>query len=523
MLLQGLHRARAGAANEEPALVECIFGDAGCEGTDFGKDASIHIPAHVHSIIDRNAMNQVGFNFKWSSVFLSGTLEIDVNSLESGDHLIIEADHIILNTPAKNQNQLSRKRRDIRYYDNGGLIIGTADNPVPCGVKVTLKIAGDVNARSFGALPDSIPIGAKALGGLGSIKLHGCSPDTVWTSLKSSVNAGDKTITVTGDITGWKSGDEIIVTTTDFIKEHTEEATIQQISGRTITLKNKLQYGHLGDDDTKETLLGRHYSQAAEVGLLTRNIVLDGTEGSVEDDFGARVVLTRTETVEGHHTYIRSGVGQFDGVEFKGFGQKGADRYDDYRCQILFYDFPSTEGRESYVRNCAFNQGYHTAIAARQKSDGIAIENNVVYRTVNSGIVTDSENVRIENNLVSNVEHILLYKDYFGQETKMPTSMTKSTPTESKPTATMSPSMETTFLVSMETASMAMVSPVLRMKFATGNQLRSKMLGLAMLVTPVGGDICFIDEATDVLASPTSISTRLITLGSWSTRTSRQL
>ena len=129
--------------------------------------------------------------------------------------------------------------------------------------------------------------------------------------------------------------------------------------------------------------------------------------------------MTKTEEVIGHHTYVRSGVGQFDGVEFQGFGQKGADKYSDYRCQILFYDLAGDEnedeGREqSYVKNYAFNRGYLTAVATMKNSDGIIIENNVVLGTVNHGLMTDSQNTVFKNNLVASCDHILPYKDYFS-------------------------------------------------------------------------------------------------------------
>ena len=403
---------------EEPPMQKCPL--VHCPNSNYDEYKELHIPNTVHAVIDREAMSRANNHFKWSSLFLSGTLEVKADDLQDGDTLTIEVDHIILNTVAKSKDELSRrKRRDVRTYDNGGLVIGTAEKPIPCGAKVIVKIGGDIHAQSFGALPDSIPIGAKAIGGLGSIRMHGCAPQNTWTQVKTSVNAGDSSFTVTGDITGWKVGDRLFVATSDFKKEHTEEFNIAGISGNTITIDGSFKYKHFGVDDTTQSLLDRDFNQGAEVGLLSRNIVLDGRDGSYEDDFGARIVLTKTEEVIGHHTYVRSGVGQFDGVEFQGFGQKGADRYSDYRCQILFYDLAGDEnedeGREqSYVKNCAFNRGYHTAVATMKNSDGIIIENNVVLGTVNHGLMSDSQNTVFKNNLVASCDHILLYKDYFS-------------------------------------------------------------------------------------------------------------
>ena len=408
---------------KQPSMKKCPLKHCGLPSSTTFEE--LHVPANMHTVLDKDAMSSANYHFKWSSVFLSGTLEVKTTDLKDGDVLTIEVDHLVLNTPAQNQAELSaRKRRDVETYDNGGLIIGTEDNPVPCGAKVIVKIGGDINSRSFGALPDSIPIGAKAIGGLGSIRMHGCAPTTTWTKLATTVNKGAKSITVIDDVSEWKVGDSIFIATSDFIKEHTEEFTIRSVSGSTIGLDKAVEWKHLGHDETKQELIGRTFSQAAEVGHLSRNIVLDGREGADEDDFGARVLITRTIVRNGHHVYVRSGVGQFDGVEFRGFGQKGADKYSDFRNQILFYDlnagdeYPEVQEvvdswDQSYVKNCAFNRGYHTAIAVMKDSNNILVERNVILGTVNDGIRTDSQNTVIKNNLVATVEHIALYKQYW--------------------------------------------------------------------------------------------------------------
>ena len=98
----------------------------------------------------------------------------------------------------------------------------TASNPIPCGKKVTLKINGNEESISFGALPDSIPIGAKAIGGIGSIEMHGCQRSRVWSTLKNTINAGATQIKLTDDIMDWMAGDEIVIATTDHEHRHTE-------------------------------------------------------------------------------------------------------------------------------------------------------------------------------------------------------------------------------------------------------------------------------------------------------------
>ena len=54
-----------------------------------------------------------------------------------------------------------------------------------------------------------------------------------------------------------------------------------------------------------KTLLGRTFDQAAEVTLLSRNVVLDGSPGGAESKVGARVLITRfQEEIEGIYFQI---------------------------------------------------------------------------------------------------------------------------------------------------------------------------------------------------------------------------
>ena len=326
---------------------------------------------------------------------MDGTLEIAADTLQSGEHLIIEADHLVINTGmGADTDQLSRRKRGTEYVTNGKIVIGTAENPIPCDVTVEIRINGDQNARSFGALAGLPPIGAKALGGFGGIEMHGCAPTRTWTTLTDTVNAGATVITVNDDITGWKVGDEIVVASSDFDHRHTAYFAITQISGSQITLNTTFIWRHLGSSSTTDTFKGRQVDQAAEVALLTRNIRIDGS-GGAEGKVGGRVVVfSWTENIDGHE-FVHAGYGQFENVEFKGMGQFGYTNYDDLRAQILFWGTNPTpdisiERNESYVRGCAFHGGFHTAVAAMFDTDGLVIDNNIVFGTVDDAIRTDS-------------------------------------------------------------------------------------------------------------------------------------
>jgi hypothetical protein len=46
-----------------------------------------------------------------------------------------------------------RQRRDTAYISNGAFKVGSVENPIPCDVKVEIRINGDKTTESFGPLP----------------------------------------------------------------------------------------------------------------------------------------------------------------------------------------------------------------------------------------------------------------------------------------------------------------------------------------------------------------------------------
>ena len=76
----------------------------------------------------------------------------------------------------------------------------------------------------------------------------------------------------------------------------TEERYVQEVSadGRTITLTQRLYFDHLGDgywDETGEIVP----EYRAEVGLLTRNVVVQGDEQSKSQQFGGQIVFASSQ------------------------------------------------------------------------------------------------------------------------------------------------------------------------------------------------------------------------------------
>ena len=253
----------------------------------------------------------------------------------------------------------------------------------------------------------SINLGAKVFGGAGGLQIHGCQIRTTWSTLKNTLMVGDSSITVDGDVSEWKVGDEIAVATTDYEQRHTEYFSIGAISGQVLTLSATASYRHLGTSTTQTNKLGRYFDQGAEVALLTRNVVIDGSDGA-DGIFGGRILITGFSQENGGNTYKRQGYGQFSFVEFKGMGQYGYSSYDDLRAQILFYGVNIAGNAAngilpSYVRGCAFHAGYNTAVAAMFESDNLEISNNVIFGLIYTAIRTDSIGLSITDNVIGNV------------------------------------------------------------------------------------------------------------------------
>lgn len=98
----------------------------------------------------------------------------------------------------------------------------------------------------------------------------------VWTRLASTAEAGSDSITLEKEVT-WQTGDEIIIATTGgpSSQRQSEKHMIKAVTAdsKTLTLVKNLEYKHLGESET----IGSHtFEYRAEVGLLTRNIVLRG-------------------------------------------------------------------------------------------------------------------------------------------------------------------------------------------------------------------------------------------------------
>ncbi|GMH45333.1 hypothetical protein BSKO_13290 [Bryopsis sp. KO-2023] len=276
----------------------------------------------------------------------------------------LEADSILLTGELKAGNS------SVAFMRSATIILHGNQGSVP------LQIAGDID------------IGPKALIVLGKLRLFGQRRTVIWTRLAETAQVGDTEIKVESSV-DWQGGEELMLSSPSHDQHHSETAVIKRrVDGRTFELEEPLEFKHFGDL-TNHEVKGKILDVRTEVGLLSRNIKIMGTE--TPDRYGAHVAVYRL--VDEEAARIFEGSTQLSGVEFYNGGQ--------FQTVRSTFDFQGANGGLSFVRNCAFHGNQNTAMYLK-RADNIEISGNVIYETVGSSVdVLESDNIVLQNNLAA--------------------------------------------------------------------------------------------------------------------------
>lgn len=265
---------------------------------------------------------------------------------------------------------LSRRKINLRtgwITVNGRLEIGTETDPFKQRAVITLD-----------GRPGSDPLGRE--GGIrvmmgGIVDIHGAVGKISWTRLAQTASAGKKRL-VLQVAPGWRPGDRIVIASTDFDMNQAEEKSIVAVNGNVVTLGSRLAYTHWGATENG-------VEERAEVGLLSRNILIQGDDASTGDGKG------------GHLMAMAGGTLRVSGVEFYRMGRKGElGRY-----PVHFHMMGEAAG--SYVKESAIHHSYNRAVTIHG-SHNTVVQGNVAYDTLGhsyffeDGIETGN---LLENNL----------------------------------------------------------------------------------------------------------------------------
>ena len=287
-------------------------------------------------------------------LLLTGTLDFD---RVEGLHL--EATYILVKGP------------------KGHLKIGTANKPFQ--QRATITLYGHVKSLE-------IPVfGAKVLANYrGTVDIHGEHRACTWTRLATTAKLGSNLLRVQ-KACGFKRGDYVSVASTDWTPKgardpetivdwsnparHTEALAIANVStdGTVLTLERPLLHTHLGEsfyvpgDARVGSGVPRAVEMRAEVGLLSRNVVIQGNgdsnrcvatpraPGSYSCARFGGVLMTHSP---GHE----SAIVRLDGVELRNMGQG----YRIGRYPINFHWIGRV--RRSFVRQCSVHHSFNRGI-----------------------------------------------------------------------------------------------------------------------------------------------------------------
>ncbi len=180
------------------------------------------------------------------------------------------------------------------------LEIGTPEQPIPA------KYTARIRLHYFPGMDknDAPAIACCAA----RMEIHGASLSRTWVELGADVKPGTKTVVLSEPVSGWKVGDEIIVTGSkrkldfgsfrDNPKETaTEKRRITKIEGKTLTVDEPFVNLHYGT--------GKHTSEVAN---LSRNVIIESA-----DPKGLR----------GHTVYHRFSQGGISYARFAHLGKEG--------------------------------------------------------------------------------------------------------------------------------------------------------------------------------------------------------
>ena len=256
----------------------------------------------------------------------------------------------------------------------------------------------------------------------GTIALYGAKGSTFGTTAISDsghswarLNAtppGGKTL-VLDRVVDWRPGDQIVVTTTDYLPGHSEQLTVNTVTSNqtstTVTVQESLQYPHNSQvvdlnglpagigPDPNPLVSGptpRFAETRAAVALLTRSIRIVSAGDKLGDDFPAE----STHYYFGGHMIIRQGAQfvQIQGVEYYQMGQ-GA-RMSHYP---VHFHLARRVPQNTMIADCSIHDSM-TRWVTLHATQGVTLQRNVGYKSIGHGFYLE-EGTEIDNSFYSNI------------------------------------------------------------------------------------------------------------------------
>lgn len=278
--------------------------------------------------------------------------EGDTVVIPSGKRILLDVDPPPL-TGLQIDGTLIFDDRELNLFANwimvyGELRIGSEGWPHQRRAVITLTDGGaDENVMGLGTK-------FLAVMSSGALELHGeWRPG--WAKLNATAEPGATRIIVERAV-NWQFGDRIVLAPSEGEPGEAEERFVIAVNGNLVTLDRPLRHRHWG---VLEYLEGVALDERAEVGLLTRNIVLQGHNEPGSDFGGCLLVMPGAKI-------------RVEGLEATGLGQRG--RMERYPVQC----FAGAEMFGSYLRHSSLHHNFRHGVWAH-RTRGLQMKNNVIY------------------------------------------------------------------------------------------------------------------------------------------------
>lgn len=270
------------------------------------------------------------------------------------------------------------------------LTIGTAENPMPAQFSASIEIADNgpiTDIRDIDPLQLSRGIITH-----GKVSIQGAAKESHL--VMKAASAGDTTINVEGDASGWQVGDTIVVIGTKYLGEDSngqlitqdEAVTITKIEGNTLTLSEALEYNHAPPEG--------HSDLDVYVGNSSRNIRIFSENSGItnQDD-----VLSR-----GHVMVMHNPNAVIRNAEFTDLGRTNKsiaadDAIKNNHGKVVSLD-PTT------ADNVRGRYSLHLHRTGATDGSGLAIiEGNAVNGSPGWGIVQHDSHANVNGNFVYDI------------------------------------------------------------------------------------------------------------------------
>ncbi len=211
----------------------------------------------------------------------------------------------------------------------------------------------------------------------GRLEIYG-EQRMAWTKLNRSVAKGATQLEL-AETPDWRVGESIVLASSALDPTQAETRVITAVNNKTISFDQPLEFAHYGQ---LQSFAGKTLDERAEVGLLSRNIVIEGDAASQTKQFGGHVMVMGVTGSTRETNIAASSTAKIQGIEFRRLGQfQKLGRYP-------LHWHRNGNSSSSFVAGSSFHQNYQRGVVVHA-SDQIRISENVVYGSVGHSYMTE--------------------------------------------------------------------------------------------------------------------------------------